>query len=69
MATTKKKPAAGTGVRTPEGDIHIIAALLAAGGPPPNVPPDRPMFAITILMTKYRQYVRMLSPDQDSESA
>lgn len=73
-ATDQKTPKAGgvapKPIATPEDKIHIVAAILAAGSPQTQAPPDRPNFANMMMITKYRQFVRMLSrSSEDHEEA
>ena len=70
-ANEEKSPKGGVApkpVITPDDKIHIVAAILAAGSPQTQVPPERPNFANVMLITKYRQFVRMLSRSHDELS-
>ena len=49
-------------ITTPEDQIHIVAAILAAGlGSQAPTSPDKPNSVHSLTVQRYRQFVRMLS--------
>ena len=55
-------------VTTPEDQLHIVAAILAAGLASQIQPPaDKPNSIHSLTLQRYRQFVRMLSRSAEHE--
>jgi hypothetical protein len=55
----RKNPARA--VETPADQLHLVAAILAAGTLPRDLPSDRPNIGLNAVLKNYRQIVRTLS--------